>query len=438
MGRQTPAGPVVFTARTMRSSYSGRLRHVAWIVAFGAAAAAVIPRRADPESDRRSALAHALDKRGIVTTPEDCDWLERPGAPLGGAARAIVRGAPAKVSPTTSSWSRRGSRPRACSSRWGRLQPHRDQQRGRSPARHPRRAHRVRDAPAPRGGGLDRPRDRSRRPAGAGDRGLDTPRARAERDLQRAIDGAAPRRGQAHLRHRDGREEGRDRPPPRPGRRRPRPRATSPSGSRAARSRYPLGARAATLPLDKAGTVPGWIRTESPRAEPAGQRRDLGRRSRAQRGRRRRHADREGRGPSRRSISCSATRRASPATRAPRASPRISVPTSSAPGGAQHPGRSRIWLAARPLEGPGGPRPRRRGAVEPARQGPLRSARTRASPPAFLTHVHPHRSPRKATRVYISLWDPRQVELHMMAGTVEPKAPPARPASARSRARPRC
>ncbi|WP_437719713.1 hypothetical protein [Sorangium sp. So ce861] len=43
-------------------------------------------------------------------------------------------------------------------------------------------------------------------------------------------------------------------------------------------------------------------------------------------------------------------------------------------------------------------------------------------PPAFMTtFIRADRS-RKATRVYIALWDPRQVELHMMAGTVEPKA----------------
>ncbi|WP_437972371.1 hypothetical protein WMF04_25130 [Sorangium sp. So ce260] len=42
-------------------------------------------------------------------------------------------------------------------------------------------------------------------------------------------------------------------------------------------------------------------------------------------------------------------------------------------------------------------------------------------PPAFMTtFIRADRS-RKATRVYVALWDPRQVELHMMAGTVEPK-----------------
>lgn len=42
-------------------------------------------------------------------------------------------------------------------------------------------------------------------------------------------------------------------------------------------------------------------------------------------------------------------------------------------------------------------------------------------PPAMLTTFIRSDLGRKATRVYIALWDPRQVELHMMAGTVEPK-----------------
>lgn len=42
-------------------------------------------------------------------------------------------------------------------------------------------------------------------------------------------------------------------------------------------------------------------------------------------------------------------------------------------------------------------------------------------PPSFVTtYIRPDKS-RKTTRVFIALWDPRQVELHMMAGTVEPK-----------------
>jgi hypothetical protein len=43
-------------------------------------------------------------------------------------------------------------------------------------------------------------------------------------------------------------------------------------------------------------------------------------------------------------------------------------------------------------------------------------------PPAFLTTFIRSDSSRKATRVYVALWDPRQIELHMMAGSVEPKS----------------
>lgn len=43
-------------------------------------------------------------------------------------------------------------------------------------------------------------------------------------------------------------------------------------------------------------------------------------------------------------------------------------------------------------------------------------------PPVFLTTFIRSDRTRKATRVYVALWDPRRVELHMMAGTVEPKS----------------
>lgn len=47
--------------------------------------------------------------------------------------------------------------------------------------------------------------------------------------------------------------------------------------------------------------------------------------------------------------------------------------------------------------------------------------RAEGVPAAFVTtYIRPDKS-RKTTRVFIALWDPRQVELHMMAGTVEPK-----------------
>lgn len=41
--------------------------------------------------------------------------------------------------------------------------------------------------------------------------------------------------------------------------------------------------------------------------------------------------------------------------------------------------------------------------------------------PFVTTFIRSDRS-RKATRVYVTMWDPRQVELHMMAGRVEPKS----------------
>jgi hypothetical protein len=47
--------------------------------------------------------------------------------------------------------------------------------------------------------------------------------------------------------------------------------------------------------------------------------------------------------------------------------------------------------------------------------------RAEGLPPAFVTtYIRPDKS-RKTTRVFVAVWDPRQIELHMMAGTVEPK-----------------
>lgn len=42
------------------------------------------------------------------------------------------------------------------------------------------------------------------------------------------------------------------------------------------------------------------------------------------------------------------------------------------------------------------------------------------APPAFLTSFIRTDRERQYTRIYVTLWDPRQVEMHMMAGTVEP------------------
>lgn len=42
------------------------------------------------------------------------------------------------------------------------------------------------------------------------------------------------------------------------------------------------------------------------------------------------------------------------------------------------------------------------------------------APPAFATSFIRTDHERKYTRIYVTVWDPRQVEMHMMAGTVEP------------------
>src|ERR1700679_1357860 len=83
----------------MRHTIQGRLRNVAWVVALGGALGAILPQRADPESDRCTALSHALEPRGILAAPGDVQWIDRPGGPLGGRARAVVRGAPARGEP---------------------------------------------------------------------------------------------------------------------------------------------------------------------------------------------------------------------------------------------------------------------------------------------------------------------------------------------------
>jgi hypothetical protein len=81
------------------SHVAARRCHVAWILGLGGFLAIALPRRADPETDRYRALAHALQCRGILAAPEDIQWIDRPGPPLGGSARAIVRGAPSRGEP---------------------------------------------------------------------------------------------------------------------------------------------------------------------------------------------------------------------------------------------------------------------------------------------------------------------------------------------------
>jgi hypothetical protein len=83
----------------MRPTIQGRLRNVAWVLALGGALGVILPQRADPEGDRCTALSHALEPRGILAAPGDIQWIDRPGGPLGGSARAVVRGAPARGEP---------------------------------------------------------------------------------------------------------------------------------------------------------------------------------------------------------------------------------------------------------------------------------------------------------------------------------------------------
>jgi hypothetical protein len=81
----------------MRLRLSGRARHVAFIVAGAGALAIVAPRRADPSGGRAVALTHALKERGIVAVPDDVVWIDPPKTL--GTARAMVRAAPAPGEP---------------------------------------------------------------------------------------------------------------------------------------------------------------------------------------------------------------------------------------------------------------------------------------------------------------------------------------------------
>ena len=81
----------------MRLRLKGRARHVAFIVAGAGALALVVPRRADPAGGRAAALTRALQQRGIVGAADDVVWIDRPSTL--GAARALVRAAPAAGEP---------------------------------------------------------------------------------------------------------------------------------------------------------------------------------------------------------------------------------------------------------------------------------------------------------------------------------------------------
>ncbi|MFS8068209.1 MAG: hypothetical protein ACMG6S_17785, partial [Byssovorax sp.] len=81
----------------MRLRLSGRARHVAFIVAGAGALALVVPRRADPAGGRAAALTRVLQQRGIVGTADDVVWVDRPSTL--GTARALVRAARAAGEP---------------------------------------------------------------------------------------------------------------------------------------------------------------------------------------------------------------------------------------------------------------------------------------------------------------------------------------------------
>jgi len=82
----------------MRLRFSGRARHVAFIVAGAGALAIVVPHRDNPSGGRAAALTHALKERGIVAVADDVIWIDPPVAL--GTTRAMVRAAPAPGEPS--------------------------------------------------------------------------------------------------------------------------------------------------------------------------------------------------------------------------------------------------------------------------------------------------------------------------------------------------
>jgi hypothetical protein len=75
----------------MRLRIPGRARHVACVFAGAAALALASSPHLAPGADRSAALAHALEARGLVAAAEDVGWIDRPSALLGGSVRAVVR-----------------------------------------------------------------------------------------------------------------------------------------------------------------------------------------------------------------------------------------------------------------------------------------------------------------------------------------------------------
>ncbi|MBI5533688.1 MAG: hypothetical protein HY898_13290 [Deltaproteobacteria bacterium] len=72
------------------------------------------------------------------------------------------------------------------------------------------------------------------------------------------------------------------------------------------------------------------------------------------------------------------------------------------------------WITKPPVEG--------EGQWIPLDKDPFVAVNPGA-PPAFVTSFIRADRERAYTRVYVTLWDPRQVELHMMAGSIEPRGP---------------
>jgi len=73
---------------------------VAFFILGAGALALAIPARVDPGKERASALAAALEKRGLIAAPADAQWIDPPGRLLGGPARALVRATPAPGEPS--------------------------------------------------------------------------------------------------------------------------------------------------------------------------------------------------------------------------------------------------------------------------------------------------------------------------------------------------
>ena len=76
-----------------------RARHVVFVLGLAGLTAAVLPKRVDPGPDRSAALSRVLGARGMAVPADGVQWVSLPGGLLGGKARAIVRAAPSKGEP---------------------------------------------------------------------------------------------------------------------------------------------------------------------------------------------------------------------------------------------------------------------------------------------------------------------------------------------------